>query len=163
MENTTSLRMIEEIFTNGSARDKQVVRDTIEAIYKTYKQSNMSYISNLLHMKGTMIDENTFEIIIPNSPLLANSLNIVHGGMTATLLDSAMGNLAHKVLAENLAAVTTEIKINYVAPGIGDSFRCIASIIHKGTKIIVVEGKVFRDDNVLMAHSTGSFFIIRRG
>ena len=102
------------------------------------------------------------KLTIPNTPIIQNALNIVHGGITATLLDSAMGGLVHHILPPDKAAVTTEIKINYVAPGVGKELSCVAGMIHKGNKTVVTEGKVFRDDGTLIAHSTASFFIINR-
>ncbi|MBD1380958.1 PaaI family thioesterase [Metabacillus arenae] len=133
----------------------------IEGLNQRKQRKSGSYIGALLHAESEFKDD-IFTIRIPNSALIQNSLNIVHGGITATLLDSAMGSLAFQYLPSDYAAVTTEMKINYVAPGIGKELVCNASLIHKGTKTIVTEGKVFRDDGQLIAHSTASFFIIKR-
>lgn len=147
----------------ASKEDQLVLQFVLEGLLNKQKNQHHSYLGGLLHETSYYNEEDqTFHMTIPNSTIIQNALNIVHGGITATLIDSAMGTLAFHVLPSHLAAVTTEIKINYIAPGVGKELKCVASIIHKGSKIIVCEGKVFRDDGKLVAHSSASFFIIPR-
>jgi uncharacterized protein (TIGR00369 family) len=73
-----------------------------------------------------------------------------------------MGGLVHHILPPDKTVVTSEMKINYVAPGVGKELVCTTDIIHKGNKTVVTEGRVYRDDGTLIAHSTASFFIINR-
>ncbi|MGY3714042.1 PaaI family thioesterase [Sutcliffiella cohnii] len=122
-----------------------------------------TFVGSLFGMEREFDEENgTLTLTVQNSTLLNNSIGILHGGLTATLLDSTMGTLANNCLPDDKAVVTTEMKVNFLKPGVGDTFRCVANIIHKGSKIIVAEGKVFSDNQKLIAHSTGSFFIINR-
>ncbi|MED4015463.1 MULTISPECIES: PaaI family thioesterase [Sutcliffiella] len=122
-----------------------------------------TFVGALFGMERDFDEENgTLTLTVQNSTLLNNSIGILHGGLTATILDSTMGTLANNSLPDDKAVVTTEMKVNFLKPGIGDAFRCVANIIHKGSKIIVVEGKVFSENHKLIAHSTGSFFIINR-
>ncbi|MBM6618581.1 PaaI family thioesterase [Bacillus sp. RD4P76] len=154
---------VDQYLQNATEKDQEVLEFVLEGLLNKQNQINRSYLGGLLHETSYFNEEElTFHMTIPNSSIIQNALNIAHGGITATLLDSAMGTLAIHVLPSHLAAVTTEIKINYVGPGIGEKLTCDASIIHKGSKIIVCEGKVYRDDGKLVAHSTASFFIIPR-
>jgi uncharacterized protein (TIGR00369 family) len=150
-----------EVLQNANEEDQYVLELLLNGLKKKQFHEKGSYIGALLHAEGEY-KENEFKITIPNTPIIQNALNIVHGGITATLLDSAMGGLVHHILPPDKAAVTTEIKINYVAPGVGKELSCVAGMIHKGNKTVVTEGKVFRDDGTLIAHSTASFFIINR-
>jgi uncharacterized protein (TIGR00369 family) len=148
---------------NASEEEEQVLKQILEGLKRKQEGVNGSYLGGLLKANSTFNEkEQQLEMIIPTNPIIQNSLNIVHGGITATLIDSAMGTLVHRILPSDVYAVTSEIKINYVAPGVGKEFTCITSIIHKGSKTIVCEGRVLRDDGVLIAHSTASFFIIPR-
>lgn len=148
---------------NASEEEKNVLHLVMEGLLRKQEGKNGSYLGGLLRAKSTFKEsEQQLEMVIPANPMIQNSLNIVHGGITATLIDSAMGTLVHRILPSDQFAVTSEIKINYVAPGIGQEFKCRASIIHKGSKTIVCEGQVFRDDGTLIAHSTASFFIMPR-
>lgn len=156
------LQKLQAFFLEANDEERQALEHVIDAVIRKQTKQNGSYIGGLLQTNRRVIDDQTYEITIPNTELIQNPLQIVHGGITATLLDSAMGSVVHHVLPKEKAAVTTEMKVNYVAPGIGKEFRCVAQLIHKGTKICVTEGRVFRDDGTLIAHATGSFFIIDR-
>ncbi|WP_246940289.1 PaaI family thioesterase [Bacillus pinisoli] len=148
---------------NATEEETAVLKLILEGLRRKQDGKNGSYLGGLLRAKSNFMEqEQQLEMVIPANPIIQNSLNIVHGGITATLIDSAMGTLVHRVLPSDQFAVTSELKINYVAPGVGNEFKCIASIIHKGSKTVVCEGRVFRDDGALIAHSTASFFIIKR-
>ncbi|MFS0861359.1 PaaI family thioesterase [Fredinandcohnia sp. 179-A 10B2 NHS] len=156
------IRKLEKFLKAATEDEKHAMELVIDGVIRKQTKQNGSYIGGLLNSSRNIVNDNTYEITIPNTQLIQNAINIVHGGITATLLDSTMGSLVHHLLPDDKAAVTTEMKINYVAPGTGSELRCVASMIHKGSKICVTEGKVFRDDGVLIAHATGSFFIIQR-
>ncbi|WP_449539894.1 PaaI family thioesterase [Ferdinandcohnia sp. Marseille-Q9671] len=156
------LENLQTFLLEANEEEKKALEHVIEAVIRKQTKQNGSYIGALLQTSRKVIDDHIYEITIPNTELIQNPLQIVHGGITATLLDSTMGSIVHHVLPKDKAAVTTEMKINYVAPGIGKELRCVASMIHTGSKICVTEGKVYRDDGTLIAHATGSFFIINR-
>ena len=107
-------------------------------------------------------DQNSCEITIPITPIINNNLDIVHGGITATVLDTAMGVLANQLLPEGFGAVTNQLNIHYIAPGIGETLRCKADIVHKGSKTMVISGEAFRSDGKKIAYATGTFFIIKK-
>ncbi|QGQ46975.1 PaaI family thioesterase [Metabacillus sediminilitoris] len=156
------LQLTKEIIQNADEENQYVIELLLKGLKRKEFNEKGSYISALLHAVGEYKD-NQFTIKIPNTPIIQNDINIVHGGITATILDSTMGGLVHHILPPDKAAVTSEMKINYVAPGIGKELTCISNTIHKGNKTVVTEGKVFRDDGTLIAHSTATFFIINRG
>jgi uncharacterized protein (TIGR00369 family) len=156
------LQLTNEVLQNAEEEDQHVLELVLRGLKSKQYHEKGTYIGALLHAEGEFND-NQFTLKIPNTPIIQNDLNIVHGGITATLLDSAMGGLVHHLLPPDKAAVTSEIKINYVAPGVGKKLTCTSNTIHKGNKTVVTEGRVFRDDGTLIAHSTASFFIINRG
>ncbi|NLP50833.1 PaaI family thioesterase [Bacillus sp. RO1] len=146
--------------SDATEEEKQVASLYLKSIERIRNGSNSTHIGALMEINSEFQEPDTLTMTIPNTELLQNSLDILHGGLTATLLDSAMGTLAFKLIPEDKAAVTTEMKVNYVAKGVGDHFTCVASVIHKGSKLLVMEGKVYRSDGALIAHATGSFFVI---
>lgn len=141
--------------------EKHLLLSMLRAIQLKKEGKQKTYIHSLLGLHEVE-EDGEMVIKMPITPLLDNSLQIVHGGMTATLLDSTMGKLVFKTLLPHQLAVTQEMKINYTAPAVGQELICKASILHKGTKTILVEGKVYRDDDVLVAHSTATFFILEQ-
>lgn len=120
-----------------------------------------TYIGGILHYEKNP-DDSVWEITIPINPALYNSLGIVHGGITATLADSAMGTLANTLVPEGYGAVTSQLNIHYLAPGIGDTLRCRAEIAHQGKNTMVISAEIFREDGKKAAQATGSFFIVEK-
>lgn len=85
-----------------------------------------------------------------------NPIGMVHGGLAATLLDSAMGCAIHSLLPEGRAYTTLELKVNYIRALKHDTgrVRAIGKVIHLGGKIATAEGSVVDGAGKLYAHST---------
>ncbi len=85
-----------------------------------------------------------------------NTIGMVHGGLAATLLDSAMGCAVHSALPEGRAYTTLEIKVNYVRALKRDSgrVRAIGKVIHVGGKVATAEGSLVDAADKLYAHGT---------
>ncbi|WP_462409159.1 PaaI family thioesterase [Neobacillus sp. Marseille-QA0830] len=154
-------QLLETCMEDGSPSDLEAIQYLLEGIQKKINKQREVYIADLLHMESHFSKESC-EITIPVNPVLNNNLKIVHGGITATLLDTVMGSLANYQLPEGYGAVTNQLNIHYIAPGGGDFLNGKAKIIHKGTKTMVVEGDVFRSDGKKIAHATGTFFVVNK-
>jgi uncharacterized protein (TIGR00369 family) len=85
-----------------------------------------------------------------------NPIGMVHGGLAATLLDSAMGCAVHSLLPEGRAYTTLEIKVNYVRALKHDTgrVRAIGKVIHLGGKVATAEGTLVDGAGKLYAHGT---------
>jgi uncharacterized protein (TIGR00369 family) len=154
-------QLLETCIENGSEEDLNSLAHLLEGLQRKIHKNNSTYIDGMLQMERK-IDESSCEITIPLHPILNNNLNILHGGITATVLDTTMGSLANYLLPEGFGAVTNQLNIHYIAPGIGETLRCKAEVIHKGTKTMVISGEAFRDDGKKIAYATGTFFTISK-
>src|SRR4029078_11227073 len=92
-----------------------------------------------------------------------NPIGVVHGGLAATLLDSAMGCAVHSVLPAGAGYTTLEIKVNYVRALTAETggVRCEARVIHVGGRTATAEGKVLDAAGKLYAHATTTCIIFR--
>lgn len=73
-----------------------------------------------------------------------NPLGSVHGGVTATLLDSVMGCAVHSTLPRGRGYTTLEIKVNYLR-AITDATGEVTAegrVVHAGRQAAVAEGHV---------------------
>lgn len=154
-------QLLDECISLSSEQDLETLQIVLSGVKNKLSGKNSTFIDGLLHMDREL-DDQTCEIDIPITRMLDNTLGIVHGGFTATVLDTAMGTLANKLLPEGYAAVTSQMNIHYLAPGIGDSLHCKAALIHKGRSTVVLEADVFRSDGRKIAHSSGSFFVVEK-
>jgi uncharacterized protein (TIGR00369 family) len=153
---------VQSLINTSSEENLEVLETVISALEKKINGSSTTVLANTLQFKSKMRDDGTYEMVMPINRLTKNYINTVHGGITATLIDTAMGTLVNETIAIDEGAVTAELKINYLKPGIGTSLTCIASPIHQGKKIHVCEAKVLGDNDQLIAHATGSFFIYKK-
>ena len=91
-----------------------------------------------------------------------NPIGSVHGGLAATLLDSAMGCAVHSTLPAGVAYTTLELKVNFVRPITSETGRilCEGTLVHRGGRVATAEGRVFAEaDGALLAHGTTTCLI----
>jgi uncharacterized protein (TIGR00369 family) len=93
-----------------------------------------------------------------------NPLGIVHGGLAATLLDSAMGCAVHSCLDGGDRYTTLELKINYLKALTLETgpVRGIATIVHISRSVALAEARVVDRDDTIYAHATSTCLIKRR-
>lgn len=92
-----------------------------------------------------------------------NPLGTIHGGWTATMLDSAMACAIHATLAAGEAYTTVEMKVNYIRPilpGVG-RIRCEGRLIHRGGTLATSDGKLTDARGRLLAHGSETCMIFR--
>ena len=92
-----------------------------------------------------------------------NPIGVVHGGLAATLLDSAMGASVHSTLPLGSGYTTLETKFNLVRPIVADGGTVLAEgrLVHRGSRVATAEGRVVRDaDGKLLAHGTSTCMIL---
>lgn len=142
----------------SSDQEKVAMKIFLNSLKAKRENANLTHIASLLQFKTTLIDDKTLEMEMPNSPLLDNSIGIVHGGLTATLLDTALGTLASHVPGNKKGAVTVELKVDFLTPGIGEKFICRAEVVHNGRQLVRMEGKVRNEKGNLIASASGTFF-----
>ena len=92
-----------------------------------------------------------------------NPIGVVHGGLAATLLDSAMGCAVHSTLPAGAGYTTLEIKVNYVRALTAETgtVRCEARAVHIGGRTATAEGRVVDRDGKLYAHGTTTCILFR--
>jgi uncharacterized protein (TIGR00369 family) len=92
-----------------------------------------------------------------------NPLGTVHGGVMATLLDSALGCAVQSMLPAGTSFTTLELKVNYLRPITVKTGMVYAEgkIIHIGGRIATAESRLTDVDGKLYAHGTTTCIILR--
>ncbi|ANC76743.1 hypothetical protein ABE65_008000 [Fictibacillus phosphorivorans] len=147
-----------DFFETSTEQEQQVMKLFLGSLKTKREKDQMTHIASLLNFKTTRINDHTLEMEMPNSPLLDNSIGILHGGLTATLLDTAMGTMASLVPGNKRGAVTVELKVDYLTPGVGELFICRAEVVHNGRQLVRMDGKVRNEHGTLIASASGTFF-----
>jgi uncharacterized protein (TIGR00369 family) len=92
-----------------------------------------------------------------------NGLGIAHGGMAATLLDSAMGCAINTLASAGRVFTTLEMNINYIRPMKRETgeVRCEASVVHVGDHFASAKGQIVDREGRLYAHGTTTCILFR--
>ena len=92
-----------------------------------------------------------------------NPIGLVHGGVAATLLDSAMGCAVQSHLPAGVGYTTLEIKVSYVRPMTRDTgpVHGEGTVLHLGRKVATTEARLTDGDGRLLAHATSTCLIMR--
>lgn len=120
-------------------------------------------ISALMNFGLTELGEGRAVFTVEPAEYHYNPIGVVHGGLAATLLDSAMGCAVHSTLPAGVGYTTLEIKVNYVRALTAETggVRCEAQVIHVGGRTATAEGKVLDASGKLYAHATTTCIIFR--
>ena len=90
-----------------------------------------------------------------------NPLGSVHGGYTATLLDSCMGCAIHTTLPKGVGYTTLEFKVSLVRPITADTglVRAQGQVVSSGRRVATAEGRLTDAQGRLLAHATTTCLI----
>ncbi len=97
---------------------------------------------------------------------------ILHGGVISSVIDLAGGIIAQthairklngKTIGEILLRFskmsTLNMRVDYLKPGAGATFKCISKVERAGNKVAVTRMEMFNDKDELIAIGTGSYLI----
>ena len=93
-----------------------------------------------------------------------NPIGVVHGGIAATLLDSAMGCAVQTTLDAGVGFTTLDLNVTFLRPMTSETGKvlCEATTIHTGGRVATAEGRVFSArTGKLIATGTCSCVILR--
>ncbi|RZI84954.1 MAG: PaaI family thioesterase [Microbacterium sp.] len=119
-------------------------------------------VGNLLGMSLVEVTDGTATFQLSPDERMLNPLGTIHGGIAATLLDSAMGCAVHTTLAPGVGYTTGQLNVHYLRamkPGMGPVFAT-GTVLHRGRKQSTAEGKLFSADGKLLAHGTTTCLIL---
>lgn len=105
----------------------------------------------------------TGRVVVTLEPTEAhlNPAGTVHGGLTATLLDSCMGLAIQSTLDKGISQTTLEFKISLVRPITPETgpIRAEGKVLNCGRRIGTAEGRVVDGKGRLLAHGTTTCLI----
>jgi uncharacterized protein (TIGR00369 family) len=87
-----------------------------------------------------------------------NPLGSVHGGVLATILDSATGCAVHSTLPAGVGYTTADLSTKYLRPVTVASgeLRCVGTVISSGRRTALAEARLTDAGGRLIAHATST-------
>lgn len=105
------------------------------------------------------LTEKQITVSLDIQPHHLNLIGIVHGGVHATMIDSAMGLMAMVARPQD-NVVTTNLNMNYVAPTGKGKMIVTAEIVHMSRKMVTTQAYARNENGDLLAFGTGTFRVI---
>lgn len=90
-----------------------------------------------------------------------NPIGSVHGGVIATLLDTATGCAVHSTLPVGVGYTSLDLTTKFLRPVTVDSgrLRCVGTVVNRGRTTALAEARLFDPGDRLLAHATSTCLI----
>ena len=121
-------------------------------------------IQDLLGFDLAEVGEGSVVFTAVPGPQHYNPIGVVHGGLAATLIDSATGASVHSTLAEGEAYTTLETSFNLVRPITADTgeIRAEGRVIYRGGRVATADARLVRaSDGKLLAHGKSTCLVMQ--
>ncbi len=82
-----------------------------------------------------------------------------HGGLIATMADLVAGFAAVTLVPDDFGVVTSDLKISYLNPGVGQKLKAIGWVLKAGRRLHFCEAEVWCDD-LLIAKASATMAVI---
>ena len=112
-----------------------------------------------LGMHATSVEPGRVSVRYEVGPDHLRTGGIAHGGIIATLMDTALGLAASTRAPEGFDLVTAQLNVNFIRPAwLGEALVASAQVQHSGRKTAVATGQIHATDGSLVA--TGSATLV---
>lgn len=119
-------------------------------------------IAVLLGMDIAEVTDGRVVFTLEPDERMLNAIGSVHGGIAATLLDSAMGCAVHTTLPPGRGWTTAQLNLHYLRPmqpGMG-TVRAVGTVLHSGRKQATAEARLYDVQDRLLAHGTTTCLVL---
>lgn len=82
---------------------------------------------------------------------------LLHGGATASLIDTATAFAVITVLAPDEKASTVDLTVHYLRPVIDETITCTAKVIKAGRRLLTLSADVVNDQEKLIATAISTY------
>jgi uncharacterized protein (TIGR00369 family) len=82
---------------------------------------------------------------------------VLHGGVTATLIDTAMAFAIRTRLPVNESSATIDLTVHFLRPHTTGTITCTARIVRAGKRIFTMAADVVNEDGKLVATAVSTY------
>ena len=131
--------------------------DYVEALKSVVKQSPYPR-----HMKMVLdgIAPDRAVIVLTLAQCHLQPFGIVHGGVVATMIDTATFWSAFLRLPEDAGLVNVDLKLNYLRPVTAGRLTAMGTCLRAGKAISYSEARVVDENESLIAHGTSTLMVL---
>jgi uncharacterized protein (TIGR00369 family) len=100
------------------------------------------------------------EVALPLEPHHLNPGGILHGGLIATLADTAIGLAVRSALPEDRTHVTAQLDVHFLERVDHGTVRARGTAVRVGGRMAYGEGDVRNEEGRLLARASGTFIVL---
>ncbi len=117
----------------------------------------------LVPLEQVVVDHGTAVLAYMPREREYDPMGSVHGGVLATILDTAMGYAVRSLLGAGDTFATSELRTSYRRPVTVDAgpLRVEAGVLHTSRTTALAEGRVVDAEGRLFAHATATWSVLR--
>ncbi|WP_088005792.1 PaaI family thioesterase [Indiicoccus explosivorum] len=153
------LTQFQQLLSSSTPEEIELLSELLEKLRQKQQGHFSTSLSAVLGLKKEL-HEDSCSVSVPNNGWIHNSSGIPHGGILATLADTAMGILATSKCPEGFSAVTVNFNIHYLSVADGTEIIADATIVRQGRHLITSECGIRQPDGREIAIATGSFMAV---
>lgn len=113
--------------------------------------------SKLIGMRLEDLQPDLAVISIDMRDDLRQPSGVLHGGVTATLIDTAMAFAVRTRLEMTEATATIDLTVHYLRPHMTGKFTCTAKVVRAGKRIFTVSADVHGIEGKLIATGLSTY------
>lgn len=142
-----------------TTQEVEIVSNLVQAL-KRQRKSPLAYIEEMIHYEFVGKEEETGTYIhrMQITDELRNRYQILHGGITATFIDTALGATIFHAVGEDAKAVTLDLNIHFLNKGESGWLYAYTNVVKEGKTILMLECKVVDENEKIIATASSTFF-----
>jgi uncharacterized protein (TIGR00369 family) len=123
----------------------------------------MPPIAETLGFTATIVRDGVARFELDPAEYHYNPIGSVHGGVIATLCDSACGCAVHSLLPAGAYYASLDLSVKFLRPVTASTGRlaCEGAVLNIGSRSALAEARLTGQDGKLYAHATSSCMIFR--
>ena len=118
-------------------------------------------VCSLIGMRPVDVTDGRARFVMEATEVHSNVRGVVHGGMLATLLDSAMGIAARSLLDDGVGFATTDLSVSFLR-AVRPPARLAAEgwVLRAGRRVVFAQAHVVDEDGTLVATGSSSIVVL---
>ena len=130
--------------------------------------------NKVLGLRIDRLEPGNVRVVFDMKPELVGNYvhGVLHGGVISSVLDATGGIVASIGVVEKLQTKppdeiahgiskvgTIDLRVDYLRPGLGQSFHASGTVMRSGRKVTVVRMELHNDQEKLIAVGTGTYIV----
>ncbi len=139
---------------SGTTETKQINESHIQKAQQVF---NTTPFIQLIGMEFVDLKDGEATIKLKMRDKLRQPHGLLHGGATASVIDTAMAFAVATKLAEGEKASTVDLTVHYLRPVITGEIVCTATVVRGGRRLLTISAEVLNNEGKLIATALSTY------